>query len=136
MQKDLSVVLARWGGWYLFGAQAVIAHGVLGVDLSQPMIDAATERVEREGMSSRVQLTLAPMDALPTGSHSIDLIVAHGIWNLARSGDEFRRALGEAARMARPAAGLFVFTFSRRTPNRSPARPSSIHSSPDSRRSS
>src|SRR5207244_310020 len=26
--KDLSGVLARWGGWYLFGAQAVIAHGV------------------------------------------------------------------------------------------------------------
>jgi hypothetical protein len=24
----LSAVLARWGGWYLFGAQAVIAHGV------------------------------------------------------------------------------------------------------------
>jgi len=66
-------------------------------------------------MSSRVQLALAPMDALPTGSHSIDLIVAHGIWNLARSGDEFRRAVREAARVARPAAGLFVFTFSRRT---------------------
>jgi ubiquinone/menaquinone biosynthesis C-methylase UbiE len=94
---------------------AQLGWSVLGVDLSQPMIDAAAARLEREGMSSRVQLALAPMDALPAGSHSMDLIVAHGIWNLARSGDEFRRAVREAARVARPAAGLFVFTFSRRT---------------------
>ena len=42
-------------------------------------------------------------------------MVAHGIWNLARSTAEFRRAIAEAARVARPGAGLFVFTFSRAT---------------------
>ena len=42
-------------------------------------------------------------------------MVAHGVWNLAVSGDEFRQAVAEAARVARPGAGLFVFTFSRRT---------------------
>jgi hypothetical protein len=46
---------------------------------------------------------------------SADLVVAHGIWNLARSAAEFRRAVAEAARIARPAAGLFLFTFSRNT---------------------
>jgi hypothetical protein len=45
----------------------------------------------------------------------MDLIVAHGIWNLARSGADFRGAVREAARAARPGAALFVFTFSRRT---------------------
>jgi hypothetical protein len=45
----------------------------------------------------------------------VDLVVAHGIWNLARSGLEFRRALAEAARVATTGAALFVFTFSRRT---------------------
>ena len=94
---------------------AQMGWSVLGVDLSQPMIDAAAARVEREGVSDRVELALAPMDAIPAGSHSMDLIVAHGIWNLARSGTEFRRAVREAARVARPGAGLFVFTFSRRT---------------------
>ena len=88
---------------------------VLGVDLSQPMIEAAAARVEREGVSDRVRLALAPMDTIPAGSGSMDLIVAHGIWNLARSGAEFRRAVCEAARVARPGAALFVFTFSRRT---------------------
>ncbi len=55
------------------------------------------------------------MAALPIHGASIDFIVAHGIWNLARSGDEFRGAVREAARVARPGAALFVFTFSRHT---------------------
>jgi hypothetical protein len=42
-------------------------------------------------------------------------VVAHGIWNLARSASEFRRGVAEAARVARPGAALFVFTFSRHT---------------------
>jgi SAM-dependent methyltransferase len=55
------------------------------------------------------------MDRLPLRDASVDLVVAHGIWNLARSAAEFRRAVAEAARVARPGAGLFLFTFSRET---------------------
>ncbi len=50
------------------------------------------------------------MHELPFAARSFDLIVAHGIWNLARSGREFRRALAEAARVARRPSALFVFT--------------------------
>ncbi len=55
------------------------------------------------------------MHQLPLASDSFDFIVAHGIWNLALSGREFRMAVGEAARVARTGCALFVFTFSRRT---------------------
>ncbi len=85
---------------------------VLGVDLSWPMLQAARAARPRQ---ARLALALSPMDRLPAPDRSFDLIIAHGIWNLASSGDEFRRALREAARVARPAAGLFVFTFSRNT---------------------
>ena len=88
---------------------------VTGTDLSWPMLRAARQRAEREQCGDRVRLVLAPMDRIPAQDRSFDLLVAHGIWNLARSSDEFRRALGEAARVARPGAGLFVFTFSRHT---------------------
>jgi ubiquinone/menaquinone biosynthesis C-methylase UbiE len=84
---------------------------VVGTDLSWPMLVAASAR--RTGDHLRV--VLAPMDAIPIRDTSIDLIVAHGIWNLARSGGEFRRAVAEAARVARPGTALFVFTFSRNT---------------------
>ena len=88
---------------------------VTGVDLSRPMLEAAVERARESGARDRIRFALAPMDALPIAHRSADLIVAHGIWNLAHSGAEFRRAVREAARIARPGASLFVFTFSRRT---------------------
>lgn len=88
---------------------------VLGVDLSGPMVDAAAARIRREELSHRAAVVLAPMDNLPVADGAADLVIAHGIWNLARSAAEFRRAVREAARVAREGAGLFVFTFSRHT---------------------
>ena len=88
---------------------------VTGTDLSGPMLLAAAKRAADEGVAERVRLIEARMDALPVSDRSFDLIVAHGIWNLARSGDEFRAGVKEAARAAAAGAGLFVFTFSRHT---------------------
>jgi SAM-dependent methyltransferase len=88
---------------------------VLGIDLSMPMLEAAALRARDEGLGHSVTLALAPMEALPVPEAVFDLVVAHGIWNLAPSAAVFRRAVREAARVARPGAGLFVFTFSRNT---------------------
>lgn len=88
---------------------------VTGTDLSWPMLGAAAQRVREDQLSDRLRLVLAPMDVLPVRDRSCDLVIAHGIWNLARSAADFRRAVREAARVARPGAGLFVFTFSRNT---------------------
>ncbi|MDP3718252.1 MAG: class I SAM-dependent methyltransferase [Acidobacteriota bacterium] len=84
---------------------------VAGTDSSQPMLRAAAAR---EG-GHHLHLANAEMAALPIQGASVDFIVAHGIWNLARSGAEFRGAVREAARVARPGAALFLFTFSRHT---------------------
>ena len=88
---------------------------VIGTDMAWPMLEAARQRVKAAGLESRVALLRAPMDRLPLADASVDLVIAHGIWNLARSGAELRRAIAEAARVARPGAGVFVFTFSRAT---------------------
>ena len=95
--------LAR-GGWE-----------VIGTDLSLAMLSAAASRLVSDSPHDRVRLLLAPMVRLPFRSECFDFIVAHGIWNLARSGNEFRRAVREAARVARRGCGLFLFTFSRHT---------------------
>ena len=79
------------------------------------MLVAAAARAADAGVAPRARFALAPMDRLPVASARIDLIIAHGIWNLARSSAEFRRGVAEAARVARPGAALFVFTFSRHT---------------------
>jgi ubiquinone/menaquinone biosynthesis C-methylase UbiE len=98
-------------------AVVLAEHGwhVLGLDFSRPMLDAAARRALDAGVSSRVWLATAAMDHLPVADGSMDFVVAHGIWNLARSAAEFRRAVREAARIARPGAALFLFTFSRHT---------------------
>jgi SAM-dependent methyltransferase len=85
---------------------------VIGTDNSRPMLEAARERSAGE---RNLLLLEATMDCLPVADRSADLIVAHGIWNLARTSAQLRSAVREAARTARPGAGLFLFTFSRQT---------------------
>lgn len=87
---------------------------VVGLDLSWPMLAAARER-RAAPSAGRVLLSRAAMEALPVAPARFDLVVAHGIWNLARSAAQFRQAVREAARAARRDAALFVFTFSRHT---------------------
>lgn len=88
---------------------------VTGIDLSLGMLRAARERAAAEAPGHQLHLALAPMERLPIASDSIDVIVAHGIWNLARTTEQFRAAVSEAARVAKQGASLFVFTFSRAT---------------------
>lgn len=94
---------------------AEIGWSVLGTDLSWPMLKAATARVRGARLSGRLQFALASMEHIPAQDQCFDFVVAHGIWNLAPSGATFRSAVAEAARVARPGAPLFVFTFSRHT---------------------
>ena len=94
---------------------AQLGWDVVGIDDSQPMLAGAAQRARAAGVDAKLRLALAPMDAIPVADESCELVVAHGIWNLARSAAEFRRAVHEAARVAKPGAGLFVFTFSRNT---------------------
>jgi SAM-dependent methyltransferase len=92
------------GGWH-----------VVGSDLSWPMLAAARERSREEAGEGRLLLAHAPMESLPVANCCADLVIAHGIWNLAVSAAQFRAAVAEAARVAKPGAALFVFTFSRNT---------------------
>lgn len=94
---------------------ARLGWDVLGIDLSIPMLSAATQRARDDHVADRCHVALARMDEIPVRNGSCDFVIALGIWNLARSAAEFRQALGEAARVARRGAGLFVFTFSRNT---------------------
>jgi SAM-dependent methyltransferase len=93
---------------------ADIGYHVVGTDLAAPMLEAARARVGALP-PGRLNFVRAPMAPLPFADRAFDLIVAHGIWNLARSGREFRAGVAEAARVAKSGAGLFVFTFSRHT---------------------
>jgi ubiquinone/menaquinone biosynthesis C-methylase UbiE len=88
---------------------ATLGWTVTGIDFSRPMLEGA--RTRAAGMA--LQVALATFERLPVRDACCDLVVAHGIWNLASSDDQFRTGLREAARVARPGARLFVATFRR-----------------------
>lgn len=96
---------------------AALGADVVGIDRSREMLDAVRRRVRAEPSSSpgRLEWVLASMDALAVRAEQFDLVVAHGVWNLARSSAEFRRSVAEASRAARSGGTLFVVTFSRHT---------------------
>ena len=94
---------------------AAMGWHVVGTDLSWPMLQAAAAREVPGTSPGRLTLCLASMERLPVADRSMDAVIAHGISNLARSAAQFRQAVHDAARAAKPGAALFVFTFSRHT---------------------
>lgn len=101
---------------------AQLGYHVTCTDLSVPMLRAANIKRQQEAPPNSVELTLSPMAPLPFADDKFDLIIAHGIWNLAMSDREFRCGVAEAARVAKPDASLFLFTFSRHTiPDNAPS---------------
>lgn len=62
----LKGVLARWGRWYVFGAQAVIAYGVprlsADVDVTLELVPADPERFAREMESAGFRLRIDDPD--------------------------------------------------------------------------
>jgi ubiquinone/menaquinone biosynthesis C-methylase UbiE len=114
-RSDLRILDLGCGAARNAAPMAALGARVIGIDVAWPMLGAARARIRSTDAAGRIALLHAPMDSLPLSDASVDLVVAHGIWNLARSGAEFRGGTAEAARVARPGAGLFVFTFSRAT---------------------
>jgi len=101
---------------------AQLGYHVTCTDLSVPMLRAADLKRKQEAPPNSVELALSPMAPLPFGDDTFDLIIAHGIWNLAMSDREFRSGITEAARVAKKGARLFLFTFSRHTiPDNAPS---------------
>jgi SAM-dependent methyltransferase len=96
-------------------AVAALGWDLVGLDSSRAMLDAAAERARHESVAPRLLLLRGRMDRLPFADAVFDVVIAHGIWNLAASTLEFRQAVREAFRVTRSGALLFVFTFSRTT---------------------
>lgn len=78
--------------------------GVIGLDSSPAMIEAARERAERENLSEHLQFVVGDVSALDFPSESFDFAVAVQVYLYVT---EIDRALPEAARVIRQ-GGRFV----------------------------
>lgn len=104
---DLAIAMAR----RIAGAQ------ILGVDLSERMLDVARRKVAEKGLRARVALEVGDAERLALPDASFDVAtVAFGVRNFG----DLEGGLREIARTIRPGGRIVILEFS--TPDNAPAR--------------
>jgi ubiquinone/menaquinone biosynthesis C-methylase UbiE len=60
-------------------AQSLDGACVLGMDTDPDMLDVATQLIERDGLSERIQLSSGDTYRLPFADESFDLVTSHRV---------------------------------------------------------
>lgn len=89
---------------YLYAQKVGPTGKLLGLDLSQSMIDKARNNFDNLGVTN-VDFLHAAADAIPLPDNSVDLVTANGIYNLSPNKDAVMR---EVTRVLRP-GGRTIF---------------------------
>ena len=85
---------------------------VIGVDISEGMLEVGRQKVERNGLHARIRLDQADAENLPFEDNSFDAVtVAFGVRNF----ENLDNGLRELQRVLRPGGHLMVLEFSRPT---------------------
>lgn len=89
---------------YLYAQKVGPTGRLFGLDLAQPMLDKARSNLADLGVHN-VEWLLAPADAIPLPSDSVDLVTANGIYNLSPDKDA---VMSEVVRVLKP-GGRTIF---------------------------
>ena len=90
---------------------------VTGVDISEGMLEIGQSKIEKKGLSGRIQMQKADSENLPFGDHLFDAVtVGFGVRNFENLG----KGLAEIFRVLRPGGVLAVLEFSK--PRKAPFR--------------
>lgn len=98
------------------GDMAIIAYGLLkpqkiiGIDISEQMLELGRKKVEKEGLTSVIQLQNGDSETIKFADNSFDAVmVAFGVRNF----ENLENGLKEMLRVLRPGGKLVVLEFSR-----------------------
>lgn len=90
-------------------AKAIPQAQIVGVDLSQGMLDEAKRKIEADGLAERISLECCCAEELTIESESCDAVsVAFGVRNFG----DLEIGLSEMARILRPGGHMVVLEFS------------------------
>jgi demethylmenaquinone methyltransferase/2-methoxy-6-polyprenyl-1,4-benzoquinol methylase len=90
---DLAISLAKTG-----------AHEIIGLDISEGMLQVGRKKIEAENLSAKIKMIQADSEALPFDDNSFDAItVAFGVRNF----EHLEKGLSEIFRVLKP-TGIFV----------------------------
>ena len=96
---DLALLLAKYNPQ---------AH-IVGMDLSEKMLEIGKEKVKRQGLEHRIELQQGDAAALPFDDGSFDAVtVAFGVRNF----EDLDKGLSEIRRVLKPGGQTFILEFS------------------------
>lgn len=82
---------------------------VVGVDISQGMLDVAKEKISKKGLSDRFEVTLGDSEHLPFDDNAFDAVtVAFGVRNF----EDLQKGLADICRVLKPGGKAVVLEFS------------------------
>ena len=102
--KTVLDIATGTGDLAIMMADATTAEKIIGLDISQGMLDVGQQKINGKNFSSKIELMLADSEAMPFGDSTFDAItVAFGIRNF----EHLNRGLTEIHRVLKP-EGIFV----------------------------
>ncbi len=98
------------GDFALEAIRTLEPERVVGVDISQGMLDVAKEKIAKKGLQDRFEVRLADSENLPFADDTFDAVtVAFGVRNF----ENLENGLAEICRVLRPGGQAVILEFSR-----------------------
>ncbi len=83
---------------------------IIGVDISQGMLDVATEKIVKKGLGDRFEVTLGDSENLPFATDTFDAVtVAFGVRNF----EHLEKGLTDICRVLKPGGKAVILEFSK-----------------------
>jgi demethylmenaquinone methyltransferase/2-methoxy-6-polyprenyl-1,4-benzoquinol methylase len=97
------------GDMAIRAAKMLQVHKIIGIDISDAMLEVGREKVEKEHFGSKIELVSGDSETINFPDNSFDgVMVAFGVRNFER----LEKGLGEILRVMKPGARLVVLEFS------------------------
>lgn len=102
--------IATGTGDFAIAATKIKDATVLGVDISEGMLNVAREKISKKGLEKRISVQKADSENLPFDDLTFDAaIVGFGVRNF----ENLKKGLAEILRVLKPGAVFFVLEFSK-----------------------
>lgn len=110
-QPKLILDVATGTGDFAFEALSILKPGkIIGVDISQGMLDVAKQKIEKRGLTDKFEVKLGDSEKLPFDADGFDAVtVAYGVRNF----ENLETGLADIHRVLKPGGKTVVLEFSK-----------------------
>lgn len=106
----LMLDVATGTGDFAIQALSIKPGKIIGVDISEGMLEVGRKKIRQRGLSDKIELTLGDSENLPFPDNNFDAVtVGFGVRNF----ENLKKGLSEINRVMKPGATLVVLEFSR-----------------------